>query len=149
MGYVVFMSQLAFQPVDDRGMAKGDPEIVKRGQPVPKYAQPFLINALVNSGMIVDAGDRNSEIRPVEEEPTSVPNPEVPPGPSGPALVDLGVGAGAGDTVNPVASRPKETESKAKWEAYAVSVGIDQAAAESMSKQELQTEVARREAATS
>lgn len=147
MGYVVYMNQLAFQPVDDQGVPQGEEEIVRRGGDVPDYVRPFLINALANAGMIVDAGDRNVDIRPRDEEPTVVPNPDTPPGPSGPALTDLGTGAG--ETTERAATRPTERDGKAKWEAYAVSRGIDQAEAESMTKQELMTEVGRRESATS
>lgn len=148
MGYVVYMSRLAFQPTDKNGIPTGGEEVVERGGDVPDYVAPFLINALASAGMIVDAGDRNAEIRPLDQEPRSLANPDSPPGPTGPALVDL-MGSGVGDTASPVGERPDGRASKAQWEAYAVSVGIDQADAESMTKQELQAEVARREASTS
>lgn len=153
MGYVVYLNRLSFQPVDDKGLPTGDPETVERGGDVPSYVPPFVINALSNAGMIVDAGPRNAEIRPIEETPTALPSADQPPTPDGlPPLLDLGVEpspeSGAGDTSSPVV-RPAESASKAKWEAYATSVGIDQAEAESLSKAELQTRVAEREAITS
>lgn len=149
MGYVVYIGKLSFTPVDEHGVPTGPDEVVVRGGKVPSYVPPFLINALSNSGVIVNAGP-DVKLAPVEETPVSLMSADQPPTPDGrPALPDLGLIADAGDQVNPVGTRPNERDSKAKWEAYAVSVGIEQADAESLSKAELQARVAEREAATS
>lgn len=144
MGYVVFMKELAFTKVDDQGIPMGKEEIVQRGGKVPSYVPPFTINALANSGMIVDAGP--DALAALEAAPVFPMGPDNPPGPEGQVpLLDLG--AGAGDTSSP-AVRPKDGDSKAKWEAYAESIGIERAAAESLTKADLIKQVADREAET-
>ena len=146
MGYVVYMRELAFTPVDEHGVPTGTEEIVKRGGAVPSYVPPFVINALANSGAIVDAGP--AQLAPALVAPVALPSADAPPGPDGqPPLLDLGTGAGDTDTTP--GARPKDGDSKAKWEDYAVSVGIDRAEAESLTKAKLQERVAEREAANS
>lgn len=145
MSTIVLMSELSFQKQDEFGRADGDPVIVTKGGKVPEWVPPYLVNALSSAGMIVDAGPGPE----FEDNSTDVvPSPDSPPGPNGPALVDLGLVGDMGDTSNPVAERPADKDSKAKWEAYAVSVGIDQAQAESMTKADLIATVDAREAAT-
>lgn len=123
--HVVYFQQLAFQPVDKDGVATGKEEIVKRGDPVPSYVPPFVINSLTNAGMIVEVGDTDPGLVPIEEIPVAPPGPDNPPGPNGPALPDLGTGAG--DVVSPVpVEKPKPTDSRATWEQYGSAIGLDQ-----------------------
>lgn len=144
MSYVVFMKELAFTKVDDQGIPVGEEEIVQRGGKVPSYVPPFIVNALANSGMIVDAGP--DALVALEAAPVFPMGPDNPPGPEGQVpLLDLG--AGAGDTSSP-AVRPADKDSKAKWEAYAEGIGIERATAESMTKAELIAAVEAREAET-
>src|SRR5690349_12920161 len=81
MGYAVYMDRLSFQKVGPNGMADGDPEIVEKGGKVPDYVRPFEIHALRSAGMIVDMGDQGDrpEGPDVFEQPSALPNPEVPP----------------------------------------------------------------------
>src|SRR3982750_4877039 len=60
MAYIVFHNQLSFQPVRPQGVPTGPEEIVMKGGEVPEYVPPYIINALSNAGMIVDAGDRDA-----------------------------------------------------------------------------------------
>jgi hypothetical protein len=158
MTYIVFHNQLAFQPVNREGLATGDPEVVTKGGAVPDYVAPFIVHALTAAGMVVDAGDR--ELPPVFDAPPALPNPEQPLGARGePPLLtlsgdpldhdaDSSAVAGqldGGNSYEVVTTKPKATESKAKWESYAVSVGIDRGEAESMTKPELVAAVEARE----
>jgi hypothetical protein len=124
--YVVYSSALAFQPTNTDGTSAGDEEVVKRGDPVPGYVLPFQINALASAGMIVEVGDnRDHGIQPVEAEPFPPVSADNPPGPI-PALGSL-----TGDPETPAApaepvEKPKPNDSRAAWEAYGVSIGMDQ-----------------------
>jgi hypothetical protein len=97
MTYVVFHNQLSFQPVDRQGEPTGPEEIVMKGGEVPGYVPPFVISALSNAGMIVDAGDRDQDaIRALVgadygvREGRALPNPEQPMGAGGePPLFSL------------------------------------------------------------
>jgi hypothetical protein len=97
MTYVVFHNQLSFQPVDPQGVPTGPEEIVMKGGEIPGYVPPFIINALSNAGMIVDAGDRDQEqIRTMlgadygVRQGRALPNPEQPMGADGsPPLFSL------------------------------------------------------------
>lgn len=123
--HVVYFQKLAFQPIDEHGVATGKEEIVKRGDPVPSYVPPFVINSLTNAGMIVEVGDKDPGLVPLDQEPVSLAGPDQPPGPTGPALLDLGTGAG--DVVSPVpVERPKPGDSRATWEQYGSAIGLDQ-----------------------
>lgn len=97
MTYVVFHNQLSFQPVDAQGVPTGPEEIVAKGQEIPPYVPPYILNALSNAGMIVDAGDRDEDaIRAMVgfdygvRQGRALPNPEQPMGADGsPPLFSL------------------------------------------------------------
>jgi hypothetical protein len=97
MAYVVFHNQLSFQPVDREGVPTGPEEVVMKGGEVPEYVPPFVVSALRNAGMIVDAGDRDRDaIRALIgadygiREGRALPNPEQPMGADGsPPLFSL------------------------------------------------------------
>lgn len=86
---IVYLDRLSFQPTDEQGVPNGDPEIVTRGNPVPDYVPPFIRNALLNSGAIVQVADdpaarqTPSRFAPPVESPRALPNPEQPPTPDG------------------------------------------------------------------
>jgi hypothetical protein len=90
MAFIVFHNQLSFQPVDPQGVPTGPEEIVMKGGEVPEYVPPYIINALSNAGMIVDAGDRDAAaVRAMVgadfgvREGRALPNPEQPVGAGG------------------------------------------------------------------
>lgn len=138
MAYQVLWQKLAFQKVDPENptVAVGEVEIVERGGLVPKYVPSFTINALMASGMIVPVADEPDPLLiPVVAEPMQPVGPDtplvLPTGqstilePSSPN-VDTEASAPA-----PVA-KPKHTDSRTKWEAYATSpaVGMTEGEAE-------------------
>jgi hypothetical protein len=81
MGYAVYGSPLAFQRTDATGVAVGDEEIVEPGQQVPDYVRPYQLHALRAAGRIVDMGDQGDQPEGPDlfEQPSALPNPEVPP----------------------------------------------------------------------
>jgi hypothetical protein len=90
MTYVVFHNQLSFQPVDAQGVPTGPEEIVTKGGEVPEYVPPYIVSALTQAGMIVDAGDRDEDaIRRMVgfdyglRQGRALPNPEQPMGAGG------------------------------------------------------------------
>src|SRR4051812_34758630 len=97
MTFIVFHNQLSFQPVDPEGVPTGPEEIVMKGGEVPAYVPPYIVNALSNAGMIVDAGDRDREQISAlvgatygVREGRALPNPEQPMGAGGePPLFSL------------------------------------------------------------
>jgi hypothetical protein len=139
--YVVYFSKLAFQKINANGQADGPEDIVLRGDPVPDYVMPYQISALSTAGMIVEVGDGDPRIRPVEAEPLPPVSAETPPGPSGPALLDLGaetvvvvtnpeVPPTPATPTDPV--KPKASDSRNDWEQYGVRLGMDQLALEAL-----------------
>ena len=155
---IVYLNQLSFQPVDEHGVPNGDPEIVTRGNPVPDYVRPFIRNALINAGAVMQVADDVPEDQLAHrfavpaEAPRALPNPEQPPAPDGlPPLLSLD----AQNSGQPAASetigeegppaKPSVRDSKQAWEDYAVATGMDRATAESKTKAELIAEVEGRE----
>lgn len=148
MAYQVRTERMAFQPVDpdDPTVPTGPEEIVERGGIVPDYVAPYIVSALLNSGVIVAVADRpDPTLVPVKDEPASPAlNPEQPPPPGTFPLTPSGSDDDA-EADAPVTEKPSARDSKAAWESYAVGVGVPQAEAESMTKVELIAEVERRE----
>ena len=140
MGFKVHFRQLAFQrrDPDNPVVGIGDPVIVKQGEDVPDWAHPAELSALALAGMILPVADpKDAPI--VEAAAPAVANPEVFPG--------------FGDSTQtppPAAAepvqRPKDSDTKPMWEAYAESIGIDRAKAESLTKPKLIEAVDAREA---
>lgn len=146
MTYRAVFSALSFQKTktDDPSVPVGDPVLVARGEALPEWVTPFQVNALVNAGMIVNTGDeRPAYLAPEAELPAQPRTPDqpdvLPSDPNGSPLVLDAVTPGG------TVARPGDRDGKAKWEAYAVQVGVPQAEAESLSKAELMAEVDRRE----
>lgn len=141
MAYQVRTERMAFQPVDpdDPTVPIGPEEIVERGGLVPKYVAPYIVSALLNSGVIVAVADRpDPALIPVSQEPAApAQNPEQPPPPGTFPLTP--------SEETPVTERPTARDSKATWESYAEHIGVDKGEAESMTKAELIAEVERRE----
>jgi hypothetical protein len=130
--YVVYSNELAFQPANADGTPAGREEIVKRGAPVPEYVAPYVINALVSAGMIVFVAQPDPSIRPLEAEPLPPVSADQPPGPSGPALADLGTGMGDIAPAVPF-EKPKPNDSRSVWEQYGVgALGLDQLTLEAL-----------------
>jgi hypothetical protein len=126
--YVVYFQSLAFQPANPDGTAAGKEEVVLRGDPVPEYVLPFQLSALSAAGMIVEVGDKpDPRIRPLEAEPLPPVSADNPPGPI-PALANLsGDPDDLGSTEAPEPlEKPKPNDSRAAWEAYGVSLGMNQ-----------------------
>lgn len=145
MAYQVRTQKMAFQPVDadDPTVPTGPEEVVERGGLVPEYVAPYIISALLNSGVIVAVADRpDPTLIPVSQEPAApAQNPEQPPPPGTFPLTPVDDESPA----EPVTERPTARDSKATWESYAEHIGVDKGEAESMTKAELIAEVERRE----
>lgn len=157
MRYKVHFPQLAFQKVnpEDPMVPVGDPVIVKKGGDVPEWAAPATVSALINSGMILPIAEQVFE--PVAEIP-ALANPEVPPfmggaitpdadTPAERVSVETGVGAPPVTRSPEPVAKPKDSDAKPLWEAYAESIGIPRAEAESLTKPKLQDRVAAQERA--
>jgi hypothetical protein len=169
MSFKVHFRELAFQRVDpeNRLVPIGDPVIFKKGEDVPDWASPATVSALVQSGMVLPVAD------PIPEVETSmgggIANPEVPMQFGGPVTLesltatDVDVATGQAGlftempddvptderTADPDPApvvRPKDSDTKPMWEAYAESIGIPRGEAESLSKTALRERVAGREA---
>jgi hypothetical protein len=157
MPYQVLIEALSFQKVDlDNPMVPlGKPEVVRRGGMVPEYATTFLVNSLMNAGVIVPVSEPDPRLFPRDESAALPRNPDAPVVlPGGPVAPPLVIGTDGTLTDGPVIvaddetaddERPSTRENKATWEAYAERVGVDRATAESMTKAELIAEVERRE----
>jgi hypothetical protein len=151
MPFVVLARELAFQKTDPERptIPVGDEDIVPRGGIVPGYVPSFVVSALSAAGQIVWAEDRNTGLTPPDSQPPQVRSPEqplvLPSDPNGvpPLFGDLVSSEPVAVDVEPaetpeatrrVAEPPKASDSKEVWESYAVTVGIPQAEAESMTK---------------
>jgi hypothetical protein len=157
MPYQVLIAALAFQQVDPENpmVPVGEPEIVTRGGMVPAYATTHVVNALANAGVIVPVSEPDPRLIPLVMEPALPRTPDQPavlPGqPVAPPLVvgtdgTLTDGPGVEGAGVPDESRPTKPAGNARkdaWEAYAVSLGIPQGTAESLTKAELQAKVER------
>ena len=157
MPYQVLIAALSFQRVDpeEPTVAVGPPDVVKRGGLVPDYATSFLVNALSNAGVIVPVSVPDPAVFPAAEAPALPRTPDQPvvlPGAPVVPAIPIGTDGTLTDGPAPHAppeetdERPTTRDNKATWEAYAERVGVDRAAAESMTKAELIAEVERREA---
>lgn len=124
---IVYATPLSFQPADEHGVPTGDPEVVQKGQKVPDYVPPFVRNALLNAGVIVQVADDLTDeqvarrFAPAPEAGRPLPNPEQPFTPDGlPPLFNLsgdpdahGTGAPAprlGDMTSTDADNPVRPE---------------------------------------
>lgn len=156
MPHQVFAARLSFEPVDENGLPTGAPEIKHRGEMVPDYVSEFLISSLTSAGMIIAVHAARPDVVPADAIPVQVRTPDQPPMlPSDPAGSPDPAGRllGKPPTGSPVADspvvepavKPKTTDRKEAWEAYAPTVGIETADAEAMTKVELIAEVQRRE----
>jgi hypothetical protein len=115
--------------------------IVKRGEDVPEWADPAILAALANAGMILPIGSPP----PVADlGAPALPNPEVLAQVFTPGAVAQPDGTTAETTT--VVERPKDSDVKPMWEAYAESIGVDRAEAESLTKPKLIERVTAREA---
>lgn len=127
--HIVKVAALSFQPVDPANptMPTGDPEKVTQGHRVPDYVAPFIINALLSSGVIVAVADDDPRFaKPAPEPAPALPSPDQPPTPDGlPPLFDLSgdpgkvpTADGEGGPERPAANAKRET-----WESYVVAKG--------------------------
>lgn len=175
MKHVVYLNRLSFTPTDEQGVPLGDAVIVGRGEPVPDFVRPFEISALTHAGMIVPVADDAVLPRTPGEQMRPMPNPEQPTTPDGlPPLLSLDATTAAPVDADPFqvvdgepqrvpaledtsppqlavteapVEKPKASDSKDTWEAYAVSRGIPRGEAESMTKRDLVAAVEARESA--
>jgi hypothetical protein len=158
MPYQVLIGSLAFQQVDPENpmVPVGEEEVVTRGGMVPAYATTFLVNSLMNAGVIVPVSEADPRLIPLAEEPLLPRTPDQPAVlPGQPVAPPFLVGtdgtltdgpdlfAQGPDDAEVPAEKPAPRDSKAAWESYAVSVGVPQGYAESLTKAELQAKVDR------
>lgn len=147
MGFKVHFREVAFQRTDPDNplIALGDPEIFRKGDDVPDWAPPAIVAALAQSGMILPVADRD-DAPIVDDAAPAVPNPEILPSVFAPGGTVTATETAGDPQTTTVVERPKDSDTKPLWEAYAESIGIDRAEAESLTKPKLQARVAEREA---
>lgn len=133
MAHQVLWQKLSFQKVDPANptVPVGDPEIVLRGELVPDYVDSFTINSLANAGMIVPVTVRpDPTITPLIAEPAQPVGPDTPIVlPDGTSTI-VPLDADAGVTPESAPEKPKATDTRDKWESYAVAIGMDQGTVE-------------------